>query len=94
MRKTSTKCHQFQISDEIYTVEFVSQRVLGNDRIGECNYTKHRIRILKTLPKKELFQTLLHELLHAITEEYHLNLKHKQIYALEKPLYEFLRDNF
>lgn len=91
---TTHKTCYFHVSDETYRVEFVPISVIGGDRIGECNFSKKRIRVLESLPKKELQKTLLHELLHAIVEEYHLDLKHRQIHALEKPLYEFMRDNF
>ena len=83
---------QFHIGDEIYTVQFVKR--LPKDTIGECDYYKKEIRILDSLPKKELLKTLIHELLHAVCEEHHLKLKHWQIYHLENPIYEFIRDNF
>jgi len=61
---------------------------------GYCE-TKEKLIVLdSTLSEQELFETFLHELLHAAAHEHAIKLKHKTIYALEGPLAQIIRDNF
>jgi hypothetical protein len=41
-----------------------------------------------------MMKTCIHELLHALNHEYGLRLRHRQIYALEGALTDFILRNF
>jgi hypothetical protein len=64
------------------------------DTLGECRPTERQIVLKVDQSPEELCQTFIHEILHALClENRKLKLKHKDIYALEAPLFKFLRLN-
>lgn len=78
------------ISSEVYRVKFVK----GLDKFGDSDPAKKLIRIKDGMSRRETFMTFIHEILHALTFEHDFDLKHKQVYALEKSLFELWADNF
>lgn len=75
--------------------------LLEGDRIddnarGFCQKTKdiQRIVMLKSLSRKVLFETLLHECLHLIEYEEGIAIPHGLVEKLERPLAKLLLDNF
>lgn len=53
-----------------------------------------KILLLSKQTSKELFSTFWHEILHGLSAEYDIKIRHKLIYALEGPLAKFIDDNF
>lgn len=77
-----------KIGKAVYKVKLVKHIHETKRRIqkGECDPNTHTIRLLKSLDRVELFETFVHELLHAIEFEHKIKIKHKTVYELEKPL--------
>lgn len=65
-----------------------------NEVIGWCAEKDKFILIHSGLSEKDAFSTLIHELLHAIDEEYGVRIPHKLIYQLEGALAETISANF
>lgn len=65
---------------------FVDENVLG-----ETRFDVKQIAIKDDQPPKEKVHTYLHELLHAISDEYEVGLTETQVRALEKAIYYILK---
>lgn len=75
---------------DCYKIKFVK----GMRNLGETDSSKQVIRIKAGMSRNETFRTLLHELLHFIEFTWPIKIKHKQVYKLEKALFQLLVDNF
>ncbi len=81
------------IGSEVYTVKFV--RKLSKNTVGECDPSEREIRILCGQTREDTLKTFIHEVCHAVFDfESDVKLKHKLIYAMENPIYAFIKDNF
>lgn len=78
------------VTNESYRIVFSSKL----QDFGICDPEKKTITIKSGMSDRETFNTLVHELLHAIEFEHGLKIKHKMIYKLEKAIVEMLVDNF
>jgi len=73
--------------------------VIWNSNLGEGEHLGEMRPISKQLalqtgrPKDETISTFIHEVLHAADIEYKLNLSHKQVYGLEKAVFNILKLN-
>ncbi len=74
----------------------VFRKVLDRDPtcVGLCIPSKTKISLRTGLDADFRFETLLHEVLHAIEHEHDIKLKHKTVYGLANALSSFLQDNF
>lgn len=61
------------------------------DHIGRTHTDSKQIIVDNTLKPKLAVHTYIHELIHAISEEYKVGLSEKQVLALEKALYFVLK---
>ena len=83
----------FIVGDAVYTVEYVD--VLdGEAQTGECDPTTYTIKVLKGITPHETLCTVIHEVLHSLSNEHGITLKHKLIHNLERPLANFFLKNF
>jgi hypothetical protein len=71
-----------------YVDSFVDENVLG-----ETRFDRKQIVIKDDQHPKEKVHTYIHELLHAISAEYEVNLTETQVRALEKALYYALKSD-
>lgn len=83
--------HRVQVSrksfyEVCYVDSFVDENVLG-----ETRFDVKQIAIKDEQPPKEKVHTYLHELLHAISDEYEVGLTETQVRALEKAIYYILK---
>ena len=93
MLKRSEYPKELHIGTEIYKIKFV-RKFKDKKTMGECDPEAKEIRIRCGLGPEETLMTLIHEVGHALFEfEHDIKIKHHLIYAFEKPLYQFLRDN-
>lgn len=76
--------------DITYKIRFVKNL----NCYGETDPGKKEIRIKHGISEREMFKTLLHELLHLVELETPIKLKHKTVYKLEQAIFELLIDNF
>jgi hypothetical protein len=77
-------------ASECYKIKFLKSL----KDYGETDSGKKEIRLKYGMSSRETFMTFLHELLHVIEFETPLKIKHKDIYMLEKAIFELLFDNF
>jgi len=75
-----------QILGKTYKIEYVDNKTLGGN-YGDCNTTKAYIRINKEITKQQQEDTLLHEVLHIISDELNIELGEKQVQILATALY-------
>lgn len=61
--------------------------------LGECDYERTQIRLLRSLPEKRRRSVLLHEILHALSYVYEIGLTENQVEKLELALIRFERLN-
>jgi hypothetical protein len=71
-----------------YVDSFVDENVLG-----ETRFDRKQIVIKDGQHPKEKVHTYIHELLHAISAEYDVNLTETQVRALERALYYVLKSD-
>lgn len=58
---------------------------------GETRFDTHQILLKTNESDKETFHTYIHELLHAVSEEYKIGLTEGQVRKLEKSLQDWLK---
>jgi hypothetical protein len=87
---------QIQVGDSLWSVKFKRDLGQTETRItwGLCCPAEQTIYIRLGQTQKERLKTFLHELLHAIEEEYGFEVPHQLIHRLEDPLARFLMDNY
>lgn len=86
----------YKVQGETYKIKQAKLAIKEDARaIASCDPETRTIVFRQDLTnKRELFKTLIHELLHALEFEYSLNLPHKVIRDLEEPITRFLEENF
>lgn len=84
---------ELHIESEIYRIKFV-RKFKDKSTVAEADPESKEIRILCGQTHDETLKCFIHEVLHTLEFENDLDIKHKLIYALEKPIFNFLRDNF
>lgn len=77
---------KIQILGKEYSIEYVDCKTLGGN-CGDCNTTRAYIRINKETTKQQQEDTLLHEVLHIISDEVILDLTEQQVGRLATALY-------
>ena len=85
------------INDSIWKVLFVKSIKYGNKNkgiVGITDFSSQEIHIKTNQSKTETLSTFIHEILHAMDEEYDMKLTHKQIYQLEEAIMDFMASNF
>lgn len=82
-----------------------SVRIVGKDwsinwypklvgKVGECLRYRHRINVAtRNIAAAEQQDTLMHEILHALSDTLRLRLKEKQVHPLAAGLIQVLHDN-
>lgn len=75
-----------QILGKTYNIEYVDNKTLGGS-YGDCNTTKAYIRINKEITKQQQEDTLIHEVLHIISDELKIELEERQVQILATALY-------
>jgi hypothetical protein len=85
---------KLRVKDEEYIVRILRRHFDTQRSSGECDDGDKVIRIYGKQSALEIFKTLIHEALHALDAEYNIRLTHKQVYALEEALSDFLIQNF
>lgn len=81
---------EIHLRGETYKIVFVNNL----PDLGETNAVTRTIKIRAGMSKNETFRTVLHEILHFIEFSWPINLTHKQVYKLEKAIFQLLLDNF
>jgi len=85
--------HRVQISRKgFYEILYVDS-FLDESTVGETRLDKKQIVLKDKQTPKESVHTYIHELLHAISDEYEVNLTENQVIALERAIYYVLKSN-
>ena len=85
-----------RVGPAIYTVDFFdpTDYPSGKDGIwGSCNHTEMSILVDSRACHTRQFQTMIHEVVEAMNDQYDLRLKHHQVILLETAWTSFIRDN-
>jgi len=86
---------EIKVGRHKYKLQFVAKMPKeGKDCDGLCDLTNRVIYIKESLSYTEVFNTLVHEVLHAVAEEYNIKLTHKAVYQLEAALSDLILTNF
>jgi hypothetical protein len=79
-----------------YQLELV-ERLTDGENVqklsGHVTYTIPKIRIDKELEPQVLFQTLCHEILHGISENFQIDIEEKDIDRFAQGIVQVIRDN-
>ena len=84
---------KIKVDDSIYKVSLVNSKVVAKKYLGQVDTFKYTIRIAKKLPKDEIGETLIHEILHCIADKEKVGLKEESVEKLSHRLYQVLKDN-
>lgn len=97
MKLPSAKDHdgtEWAIGEESYLVKVVKRIPDASaDTVGLCDPSTQTIWLKRGQSRAALFRTWVHELLHAIEAEAGIDLKHKDIYTLERGIADALLMN-
>lgn len=81
-----------KVGRKTYTIEY--KEVLEEGKLlGVCMFDEKKIQISLEKGKKEAESTVLHEMLHAMANEYRFDLSEKKVLQIEKALFETLEKN-
>lgn len=84
---------QIKIGKSIFEILWIDQ-FKDKEQVGESRFSEEKQIIIKIgQSNKETVHTYFHEVLHAISEEYNVNLTEKQVLNLEKALKDLIKDN-
>lgn len=90
------KTYKIKIGYRVFKLRFV-KRVDAQDSQGECDYIKGLIRIKSSLSGEELYNTIMHEINHAILYDRGLNLSDKTderiVLAFTNGYHDFFQSN-
>ena len=89
----STRPKQCRIIGKTYRILYVSGKPLEDDDLGEFDPYKQLIVIKNGQPLEGEQDTLLHEIVHAISNEADLGLTEKQVRPLATIMLGVLKDN-
>ena len=86
--------NEIKIGWKTYNVEFSSARLnSGEELYGQINYDNGTITIRECSTPDQIRATLIHEVLHAISEMYGMGLEEKLVTDLANALYTVYKDN-
>ena len=83
--------NKIRIDGEDWAVISAKNLMLDEGNWGECNHIRREIKLDKDSVKKPT--TLLHELIHVISENANLDLKENQVKRLAHGIYAIIKDN-
>lgn len=84
---------RIKIGKSIFEVLWISE-FKDKEQVGESRFSEEKQILIKiNQSNKETVHTYFHEVLHAISEEYSVNLTEKQVLNFEKALKDLLRKN-
>jgi hypothetical protein len=83
----------YVVNKRHYTVTFTDEIAGRPDVLGECHHEPPIILLKSKQSEKEVFSTLIHELVHVFDFEYDINLTETQVQKLEKAVIRFLNKN-
>lgn len=91
---------RLRIGDRYYRLRFVKS-IRGCRRgnvegaiLGLFDPNRREILVKNGLSSDESLKTIIHEVLHAIEDEYDIPLPHSAVYSLEEALFDFFAANF
>lgn len=86
---------EIHLGDSIWKVKFVRKIPdEAEDTLGLCDPSECTIYIKQGQSYVSRLDTLFHEIIHAIENEYEFDLDHKHVYKLGEALAKFFVDNF
>lgn len=81
-----------KIGEQDWSVVWVD-RIEGKDTLGYCDDEAHVIMVMNGQETEEALHTYLHEVMHAMCDEYRIRLGHKTLDKLAGAFKDFLIQN-
>lgn len=78
--------------DRTYEVLYVDN-FLDEKQVGRCDFNTSQITIKNNESPTETFKTYIHEILHALSNEYEAGLTETQVQKMELAIFKFLKLN-
>src|SRR5687768_6833835 len=82
--------------DISYEVVFIPEFPTNSKKFhtyGECRFDDRQIVVAMNQSETEMMQTLIHEIIHALTYENQIEIPHKAVHKLEAAVLRMLRLN-
>ena len=89
----STRPAAVKIIGKTYSVRYVSGKPLEDDELGEFDPDTQKISVKTGQPLEQEQDTVLHELVHAISHETDISMTERQVRPLATTLLGMLKDN-
>lgn len=84
---------RIKIGYKVYMIESAKPNLSVEDYYGTINYGEEKIYLRDSNSEEQNVQTLIHEVLHGISEFYLLGMEEKEVALLSNALYTVLKDN-
>lgn len=88
--------NEIKIGGIEYKVELIDENIddIHNaEFIGRVLFKEQKIKILNSYPVEKKFKTLLHEIIHILSEDLKIGIEEENICRLEAGLFQVLKDN-
>lgn len=82
-----------KIGYKVYRIEECEPKLTIEDYYGTIEYNDEKIYLRNSNSEEQNEQTLLHEVLHGVSEFYLLGMDEKQVTLLANALFTVLKDN-
>ena len=99
-KRNKIKTKTIQIIGNSYTVQYINKEDAEHNffnqserLMGDCNYQDLIIRVDASMNKQQQDSTLLHEILHAVSDALAIELTENQVKRLESGLMSVLKSN-
>lgn len=84
---------EIKIGGYLVSVDFTNNIMTDRGRIGEYKPRTQTIAIDKDCSKQQSEETLIHEILEAITSIYDISIEHKDLSNMATVLHQVIKDN-
>jgi hypothetical protein len=81
-----------KLFSQIWSIRAAQPHEIGDD-LGQCKCETHEIILSPAQTQQQMYQTLMHEIVHAFETTLHLDLSENQVDLLALCFIHFIREN-
>lgn len=85
---------EWHVGQETYSLKYVPSVLGEKNTLGLCDPNEKELQIKVGQTRSQLLRTFIHEIIHAIEDEYDFELDHAHVDKLERGIADFLMMNF